>query len=181
MWKTSGMSAWTLALTGRVCWTTRRSTSVKTLDVALFCRPEGAETGKPRRGEPRLRGRPWGSSVRDGGLDVTAKRPLGPAQAGIGTIGQDLVAFQLGFLFVRRVNDRPTPRVDLPGQVLGPGNRMSEQLDQHLDDVFEGVILVVENHDVIRRDTPGSGLLRDFGLDDGADRLIVTRHCSNSW
>ena len=28
--------------------------------VALFCCPEGAETGKPRRGEPRLRGRPWG-------------------------------------------------------------------------------------------------------------------------
>ena len=38
-----------------------RTATVAFFEVAIFCRPEGAETGKPRRGEPRLRGRPWGT------------------------------------------------------------------------------------------------------------------------
>src|SRR5262249_50837692 len=81
---------------------------------------------------------------------------------------------------VGRHDDGPAPRVDLPGQVLGAGERVPEELHEHLDHVLERVILVVDQDHVVRRQAPGASLLLDLGLDDGAG-LLVTQHGSGSW
>ena len=96
----------------------------------------------PARPQPRRR------------LDVAAERALGDLHPRVRPVGDDLVALQLGQLLVGRVDDGAPGRVDPQGQLFGLRERVAEELDEQLDDVRERVLLVVEDHDVVRGHAP---------------------------
>src|SRR5262249_32548875 len=74
--------------------------------------------------------------------------------------------------------DRAPARVDAQGQLLRLGKGMAEELDEQLDDVRESVLLVIEDHDIVRRQAARVLLRGDFGLDDGTGRLLLAGHCA---
>src|SRR4051812_36962587 len=97
----------------------------------------------------RVRGSDGKSSRRR--LDRRRHRPLAAADEWIGAEGVNLIALQLRVLLCRRQHDDATLRVYLVGHLKAPLARVAEQLLQHGDDVIETVVVVVEQHDVIRR------------------------------
>src|SRR5713101_3059312 len=63
----------------------------------------------------------------------------------------DLIALQLGALLARRVHDNPPRGVHFHGHLVAPFRGMAEEPLQHVDDVLEAMIVVVDEDDVVGR------------------------------
>ncbi len=62
----------------------------------------------------------------------------------------NLVAFQLGMLLARGQHNHPSRRIDFPGQLIALLARIAEELLQHGDHVIIGVIIIVQQDDIVR-------------------------------
>ena len=101
-----------------------------------------------------------------------------------------LGALQLGLLLVRRIDDGTSRRVDPQGKFLCGGERVAEDLGQEVDHVVECVLLVVEDHYIVRRLAPGlrlgsgagagGGPGGDDGLGHGGFAVVGIAHGNDS-
>src|SRR5260370_40623802 len=75
--------------------------------------------------------------------------------------GTDLLDLQLRHLLRSSPDDGPTARMRLLGEDKGPLRATAQGLLQDFDDQLKGVVVVVFEDDVVRRDAPGAlvGLL----------------------
>ncbi len=80
-------------------------------------------------------------------------------------VGVDLLLLQFGPLAGRDIDHHPARAVNFLGHQEGGLDRVAEDVAQHFDDVFVGVVVVVEEDHL-----PGTGgvdLWGDEGLGDG--------------
>ncbi len=98
-----------------------------------------------------------------GGFDRSGHGAFALLHEGVGTVAEDLIAFEFGAFFVGGVADDTTLAVDGHGDTEGIVGILAEEAGHHDDDVGEGVMaVIVENH------VPGDGLLGvRSGLGDG--------------
>ena len=82
----------------------------------------------------------------------------------VGTVGENLVAFQFGQFEVRRVNNGTALQVDRHGDFFALLLRMAEQVAHHENDVLKRVIVIVPQHNVIRRQVFRLALVATFSL-----------------
>src|SRR5690606_28546212 len=75
----------------------------------------------------------------------------------VGSVGVDLVAFQFGAFPGGRVHNYAPGDVYLARHLIRPGRAVPEDLAQHLDDVGIGVVVVVEQNDMVPRQMDGFG------------------------
>ncbi len=84
-------------------------------------------------------------------LDGRAHRALAMRNAPVRAVRVNLIALQLGALFRSRIDDDAAGAVHFAGHEKRPLAAVAEKLDQHLDDVIIGVIVIIQQDDVITR------------------------------
>jgi len=85
------------------------------------------------------------------GLYHRFHRTHGLGHARIGTITVDLIARELGLRTFTRDHDRTALSIHLYGMLVSGFDRQKEQRPQHLHHVIVGVLVVIEEDDVVER------------------------------
>lgn len=76
-------------------------------------------------------------------------RPLAARNPPVGTIGMDLVPLRLGPLLAGRINDHPAGPVYGTGHLESRGTIMSENISQHLNDIFISMLIIIEEYHMV--------------------------------
>ncbi len=95
-----------------------------------------------------------GDSVARGGFEDRAHRAVRLLQAGVWSVGVDLLLLELGLFEHEGGDDHPAGGVHFARHVIGRLVTVTEELGEHLDDVGVGVLIVVDKDDMPARRQP---------------------------
>lgn len=162
-------------------WT--RHSRMRNVPLRLFSASRAGECwgyeawGTVRRSATALRWRKIGFPPRNRNISLwsrvdrfndCAHRSLGVEDPPVWSVRAYLITLQLGPLAMGGIDNDTTGPIHRYGHLVGDLHRMPKEMGEHLDDILVGVVVVVEQHDVIPGNGEGFVCLQDMGQDFGA-------------
>jgi len=111
--------------------------------------------------------------VLSSGFDDGGHGPFGTGHAPVGAVGMNLIAAEVGLLTLAGHDDGAAGVVDLYGVIEGLAGGHDEELLKHFDDVFVGMVVVVEENDVEKRGELIARFAGDVGLIGCTGHLLL--------